>query len=411
MSSFADGFITGLANKLSSGIDERRDSARKYFERQLEIAQTTGLDNLKKSKTKSRESLGFANQLLQLGVPRSVIMAQAKSNPEGLGQLVGQVTELQSAYGGKLKEEDFADLWNVSGAVENPDEDFATFFGRIYEPLKGAVTEDPEGFRANPGRSLWRKMFAMDGYQNAQGALEDTEVVGGYSAADLIRLGDNAVEGDPSVTVTPNFEKLGEMERAAKQAKADGEALNTTEANYVTQYVQEGLIENIQSQITAMAKEGATFSTPEEIKAVIEEILSTSDLNEGVYKHLEPKVQRAILDELSMRVQINSGRMDTKIPGYGDEAAPTEATTTPETATAAEEEPAPVVERPPAPTVGEEDYPEAPRVRGVSQIQPGVYTFTDENTGKKYIVQWVGKSEDGKNLYKDRETGNTFKEN
>ena len=215
--SFAEGFVTGFANKLSEGIDERKKIARDYFQKQYEIATTVGLENHRKVKQQVDVSVKTAKQLQQMGVPKEIIMAVAAQDPMGLADFYGDVTKAQAA-GIKLDQAFFDDFVTVSEGFKAPDEDFYTFFKKALSPIQSVAESDPEGFNRDRKGGIFAAMMGADPYGRARQKLDETIVIDGMSASDLARLGENyspaGVEGAP--TVTYNYDKVEERKDSEK---------------------------------------------------------------------------------------------------------------------------------------------------------------------------------------------------
>jgi len=206
MSSFATGFATGFFNKLAGNIDQRSADAREYFNKQVEVARTVGLENRQRSRAAADESISIAKRLQEMGVPKDIIMAQASMNPAGLGDFFSQVEKLRLEANVPVDEDFFRSVYKLSGSFKAPDEDFTTFFTRMYEPIVTAATTDPEGFKQDKEGSIFAAAFGLNAMDKARRKLATTEVAPGLTAEQAIAMGDTPkpnVSGEAFVTVDP----------------------------------------------------------------------------------------------------------------------------------------------------------------------------------------------------------------
>jgi hypothetical protein len=217
MSGFAEGFVTGFANTLTEDITTRNRNAEDYFNKQVELARTIGVENRKKSQAAINEGVTVAKQLQQMGVPKNVIMAIANQNPGDLGNFYTQVAEAAS-QGVVLDQAFFDDFVKISADFKAPDEDFQTFFTRVYTPIMNTATKDPQAFNNDCKGGLFAAFMGYSAMDNARDRLENTEIMNGMSAADLIAYGDNAIPNRPAGdgTVSYDFGKYGESVRRTK---------------------------------------------------------------------------------------------------------------------------------------------------------------------------------------------------
>lgn len=206
MGNFAAGFATGFFNKLSSGIDQRNEDARDYFNKQVEVARTVGLENRQRTRAAVDESINIAKRLQEMGVPKDIIMAQANMDPAGLGDFFSQVEKLRLEADVPVDEDFFRSVYKISGTFKAPDEDFSTFFSRLYKPIVTAAKADPEGFKQDKEGSIFAAAFGLNAMTKARRKLAETEVVPGMTAEQAIEMGDRPSynrSGESIVTVDP----------------------------------------------------------------------------------------------------------------------------------------------------------------------------------------------------------------
>jgi len=186
-----EGFLTGFANVAASNILERKKEARDYFNKQVEYARTTGLQNRQRVREQADAALSVARQLEAAGLPREIIIAQINQDPTNLSGFYEQVEKIRAnaaAAGRQLTADDWNAIYKVTGEFKAPDEDLSTVIARTYDPIANAVAdpsyeEDPEG-------SLWASMMGYDAMPRAIAELGRTEIAEGLTAEQLIRYGD-----------------------------------------------------------------------------------------------------------------------------------------------------------------------------------------------------------------------------
>lgn len=243
-SSFAEGFVTGFANTLADGINERTTIARDYFQKQYEIATTVGMENYRKTESQAQASAKVAKQLQQMGVPRDVIMAVASQDPMSLPSFYEEIANAQAA-GVPLDEEFFNDFVQVSKDFKAPDEDFYTFFKKAMSPIKRVAEADPEGLKADKKGGIFAALLGADPYGRAQKKLDETIVLDGMSASDLAKYGSTPPAGvDNAPTVTYDYSKVkkpkssdlsisdvGQLEKAIEEERMALRTENPTMSN------------------------------------------------------------------------------------------------------------------------------------------------------------------------------------
>ena len=198
------GFIEGFAGTMAKDINERKTKARDYFEKQVEYARTTGLENRKKVKQTVEENMSIANQLQAVGVPKEVIMAQVNMDPAGLSSFHQQTEKIRASAGRDFTAEEWKAIYKVAEDFKAPDEDISTFINRTYDPIS-AATKSPE-FSEDPEGSLISSMMGFNSMDKARSQLKQTMIAEGLSADDLIRYGDTTPQRTGSATtVTTNY--------------------------------------------------------------------------------------------------------------------------------------------------------------------------------------------------------------
>lgn len=188
MGSAAEGFIQGFAGTLAPTILERKKEARDYFNKQVEYARTTGLQNRQRVRSQTDATLSIARQLEQIGVPKAVIMAQVNQDPAGLAEFYTQAQKINGGASAPLTPDQWTDLYDIGGDFKAPDEDLATFIARTYDPITNA-TQAP-GFQQDPKGSWLASMMGFSAMDEARAELGQTQIAEGLTADQLIQYGD-----------------------------------------------------------------------------------------------------------------------------------------------------------------------------------------------------------------------------
>jgi len=404
MGSFGEGFATGFFNKLSEGIDKRNEDARTYFNQQVETARTLGIENRRRAGAAIDESVNVAKRLQAMGVPKDIIMAQANMDPAGLGDFYSQVEKLRLEANVPIDEEFFRSVYKLSGTFKAPNEDFNTFFAKIYGPIVSAAKEDPEGFKQDPEGSIWNKAFGVGAMDRARDRLSTTEVVPGMTAEQAIAQGDtprpNKVGGESFVTVDPE---------ALKKAAGSSESINPQTMDVIDKKFIE-IAGEVETQLTSSTDENGNprFDLNDDSsqallkhatnKATYDKI---KELYTGDEKYLSYIRTRYNLDENGMPIgaeEPTEGATELPPPNVGvggpNKDAPVEATTEPVEKSLEERTQA-----------FKDQY--APEGNAWSLNPPPSVSMTDLQ-GVKATLEFKTKNADGTVTYVDKATGEEF---
>lgn len=202
MGDFASGFAKGFFDTLNTDVRARTAAADDYFQKQVEIARTSGVANKRKTDALVGQSVTVAKQLQQMGVPKNLIMAIAAQNPGDLGGFYETVADA-SSKGVPLTPEFFNDFVDVSADYKAPNEDFQTFFARVYQPVAANYAADPEGFNRDRKGNIVATLLGFNAMDRARSRLGETQVADGMTAEQLLQYGDGAMPdttGGPTVT-------------------------------------------------------------------------------------------------------------------------------------------------------------------------------------------------------------------
>jgi len=398
MGAFGQGFATGFFNKLSEGIDTRNADARDYFNKQVETARTLGLENRRRSSAMIDESVGVAKRLQAMGVPKDIIMAQANMDPAGLGDFYTQVEKLRLEANVPVDEEFFRSVYKLSGTFKAPDEDFNTFFSKIYGPIVQAAQEDPEGFKQDPEGSIWARAFGGGAMDRARDKLATTEVVPGMTAEQAIAQGDtprpNKVGGDSFVTVDPDA-----LRKAAGKEEINPQTMAVINKDFTDMQAE------IETELTTLKDENGNlvFDTGSEealdrLDAATKQAAyeRMKEVYAGNEKYLSYIRTRYGLDEEGFPLEAEVS--DTGPTGGATEPPPEE-TLTPTT------EVNDAVEPPPRPVTGADKFKEQYAPDSRFKVKPTPSISVTANDGNTISLTLVSENEDGTLTYKNDGTG------
>lgn len=230
MSGFAKGFVTGFANQLNRDISGRLQRADQFFEEQVKLARETGVKNRRRVQEQVGQYTTLAKQLQQIGVPKEIIMAVANQDPATLTGFYETVNKAR-ASGIPLTPEFFNDVVEVGGDFKAPDEDYNTFFSRIFDPLASNYNADPESFERDRKGNIIATLMGFDAMETAQRRLGKTEIIDGLTADQLLDYQDENYRGRPYGESVVTFNPAG-----IPQAP---EGLDLREAGFLTEALEE----------------------------------------------------------------------------------------------------------------------------------------------------------------------------
>jgi hypothetical protein len=391
MGDFATGFVTGFANTLADGVNERTAIARDYFQKQYEIATTVGLENHRKVESQVEASAKTAQQLQQMGVPRDIIMAVASQDPLSLGDFYAEIAAAQKS-GVPIDEQFFKDFVTVSGEFKAPDEDFATFFRKALTPISQTASSNPEAFKRDRKGGIFGALMGADPYGRAQEKLDNTVVIDGLSASDLARYGQDyrpaGVENAPTVSF--------DYSATAKRKSSDLSVAETTAINKE--------IEDTMKRMHDEARlRGENPNVLDFRKAATDEVAERYGHIPEVVRYLEGgtgSTEEEITEEALPPTgqELEEAGIGTTPAEPAPEAVPTEAPETVPTVAPVPEVPAPAEEAPTpsetAPTAPAEGMPNS---APINPEEEGLYKITI----KGLTLMWESNNDDGTVTYRD----------
>lgn len=351
-----EGFVTGFAGTLAENVLENKKRARDYFDKQVEYARTTGLENRQRVRQQVEAATSVARQLEQVGVPREVIMAQINQNPDGVGDFYEQAEKIRAKAGRDLTPDEWKAIYKVAGDFKAPDEDIATFISRTYDPIANA-TASPD-FEDDPEGSLIATMMGFNAMDRARRDLAETEVADGLTADQLIRYGDvrpERVGGNAVVTV--------DYEGMPPELREDSN-LSITETNAIVTKVDE----EVDAALSALEAEGL-ISEGADITETRDDIVEELRL---IYPSVSTEQLKLFVDRAVRKKRYT---VDGLEPATDAEEAPTEPLTDQATTPAPTPSEAPTA----APTASAE--PLSPEERMAAETGLGYQDIQDNGDG------------------------------
>ncbi len=229
-SAFGKGLATGFFRTLKDRVDSRDAAAEEFYAKQVERAMEIGRKVKGEAEQLASQGVTVAKQLEQAGVPKNIIMAIANQNPDELAGFQKTVNEA-AMQGIPIDAEFFNDFVEVGAEFKPSDESWDSFFNRIYTPLAANIKADPKAFERDRKGGIMATMFGYNAMENAADRLSTTEIEGGMTAEQLLAYGDRVLPRKPlgEGTVTYDYGKLGEAERAAGASRRGPESLTDSE--------------------------------------------------------------------------------------------------------------------------------------------------------------------------------------
>ena len=218
MGDFMNGFWGGFLTTTNKNINDRFDRAEEYYNSQLELAYTKGIQNQAELENRTKSTLASAKQLQAMGMPVDLVKSIASGNPDDIPTIAEQLASLQTK--GYKTDDAFFRAWVQSSKdFSDNNEDLGSFFKRIYKPLSRNIEADPEGMKRDPVGGFWSTIMGFNAMDNARRKLDTTEIMDGYSASDLLAMDANKVTvGDSPVTL--NYNTYGDALRSTRPTRS-----------------------------------------------------------------------------------------------------------------------------------------------------------------------------------------------
>lgn len=211
----ASAFLKGFFGSVKTIQDENRERANNYYDRQLERAQTIGVEKLQARRAKAAQADSVAQKLMGQGnIPPDIIREAAKGGLDGLSQLE-EIWKSASSDGIDTDETFWRDVYSVGKEASSTGQPLVPAMGDAAK----LASKPPEAPRDRK-RSFGDIVFGNDSMERAAQRLSETEVVEGYSAADLLSL-EEPTDQPTNGTIDwgAYYEKASESEAAAKEAE------------------------------------------------------------------------------------------------------------------------------------------------------------------------------------------------
>ena len=176
-------FATGFMETTAENIKERKSEARKYEERQRELAERN-LVTISKRRAVANQVVGLTNMLRENGASDKVIQAAIASGPQQVATLASKVEEASRTLGRKLGPTDIETLVSLPDNFSPIDMDTEAFINQTYGlGYKGAGVSEDKPKQTFMDRLTGRKQMDM-----ARSRLDSEVMQEGLTAYDINQM-------------------------------------------------------------------------------------------------------------------------------------------------------------------------------------------------------------------------------
>lgn len=176
-------FATGFLKETAKNINEAKEDAKQYEERQRELAERNKL-TISKRNAVANEVISISNMLRDNGASQAVIQAAISAGPKAIADLANKVNNARDIYGRKLNSDDIETLVNMPENFSVIDMDTEDFIKKTYGlGYEGAGTTDSKPERTLMDRLSGRKLRDMARYR-----LDSEVVQDGLTAYDINQM-------------------------------------------------------------------------------------------------------------------------------------------------------------------------------------------------------------------------------
>lgn len=151
-------FATGFLKETAKNINEAKEDAKQYEERQRELAERNKL-TISKRNAVANEVISITNMLRDNGASQAVIQAAISAGPKAIADLANKVNNARDIYGRKLNSDDIETLVNMPENFSVIDMDTEDFIKKTYGlGYEGAGTTESKPERTLMDRLSGRKL-------------------------------------------------------------------------------------------------------------------------------------------------------------------------------------------------------------------------------------------------------------
>jgi hypothetical protein len=183
-----EAFATGFFGTGAEIIGRRKDQAENYFEQQMERARTHGMNNLTQRRQRRDQLESTALQLRQNAqMPEEIVRALVSEGPEALQAALRIYSDSANANV-PLSEE----FWrSVYPTAQEMAIDTNTPLAQFLDQVTGLYSSNLEATQetgGDPFSAFMSSALGLNAMDRARSRLRETQIGGGYSAADLLAL-------------------------------------------------------------------------------------------------------------------------------------------------------------------------------------------------------------------------------
>jgi hypothetical protein len=196
-------FATGFLKETAKNINEAKEDAKDYEERQRELAERNKL-TISKRNAVANEVISISNMLRDNGASQAVIQAAVSAGPKAIADLANKVNNARDIYGRKLNSDDIETLVNMPENFSVIDMDTEDFIKKTYGlGYEGAGTTESKPERTLMDRLSGRKLRDMARYR-----LDSEVMQEGLTAYDINQM---AAQTDYESLVPGTFVTFNEV--------------------------------------------------------------------------------------------------------------------------------------------------------------------------------------------------------
>lgn len=278
-------FATGFLKETAKNINEAKEDAKQYEERQRELAERNKL-TISKRNAVANEVISITNMLRDNGASQAVIQAAISAGPKAIADLANKVNNARDIYGRKLNSDDIETLVNMPENFSVIDMDTEDFIKKTYGlGYEGAGTTE-----SKPERTLMDRLSGRKLRDEARYRLDSEVMQDGLTAYDINQM---AAQTD--------YESL-----------VPGTFVTFNEVKYFNPATDMASFSRTFTSLVDDVEDSAEYST---IKRRIEQIDFSEDLNDTQKAELIA-AEREKLDDLYLKsVQPT---IDSMVSTYGD---------------------------------------------------------------------------------------------
>jgi len=176
-------FATGFLKETAKNINEAKEDAKQYEERQRELAERNKL-TISKRNAVANEVISISNMLRDNGASQAVIQAAISAGPKAIADLANKVNNARDIYGRKLNSDDIETLVNMPENFSVIDMDTEDFIKKTY----GLGYEGVGTTESKPERTFMDRLSGRKLRDEARYRLDSEVMQDGLTAYDINQM-------------------------------------------------------------------------------------------------------------------------------------------------------------------------------------------------------------------------------